>query len=334
MPQGQIVAGALAPHPPHLVYAENPPQNEPQSECGWEVLRWGYEKLRKNLEALNYDVLIIQSPHWRTQVGTHFINLPELSSLSVDPIFPNLFRFKYEMKFDQELTQEMEREARKAGLVTQMVTNKHFRVDYGTIVSAHMTNPRWDKPIVAISSNGSSRYFNVDVMQSKMYQLGQATKKAVEASGRRAVLLASHSLSHRHFVTESELPEDMSREHIHHHGQYLWDMRMIDLMKKGKTREMIEVLPEFTEQTNAETEGGGLSWMMSAMDFPQYPADIHAYGTVIGTGNVVAEWNPGRSENRVNTDHMDTNHVNTDHVNTDCVDTNHVNIDHVKEREP
>ena len=25
--KGRIVAGALAPHPPHLVYAENPPQN-------------------------------------------------------------------------------------------------------------------------------------------------------------------------------------------------------------------------------------------------------------------------------------------------------------------
>ena len=39
-----IVAGALAPHPPHLVYADNPPQNEPTAECGWETLRWGYER--------------------------------------------------------------------------------------------------------------------------------------------------------------------------------------------------------------------------------------------------------------------------------------------------
>ena len=46
---GQIVYGALAPHPPHLVYAENPPQNEPRAECGWETLRWGYERLRKAL---------------------------------------------------------------------------------------------------------------------------------------------------------------------------------------------------------------------------------------------------------------------------------------------
>ena len=36
MGNGKIVAGALAPHPPHLVYAQNPPQNEPRSEGGWK----------------------------------------------------------------------------------------------------------------------------------------------------------------------------------------------------------------------------------------------------------------------------------------------------------
>jgi 2-aminophenol/2-amino-5-chlorophenol 1,6-dioxygenase beta subunit len=33
--QPGIVAGYLAPHPPHLIYAENPPQNEPRSRGGW-----------------------------------------------------------------------------------------------------------------------------------------------------------------------------------------------------------------------------------------------------------------------------------------------------------
>ena len=40
MAKGEIVLGCLAPHPPHLVYAENPPQNEAFSEGGWETLRW------------------------------------------------------------------------------------------------------------------------------------------------------------------------------------------------------------------------------------------------------------------------------------------------------
>ena len=35
-----------------------------------------------------------------------------------------------------------------------------------------------------------------------------------------------------------------------------------------------------------------LAWLMGALDFPDYAPEIYAYGTVIGTGNVVATWNP------------------------------------------
>ena len=52
MAKGEIVLGCLAPHPPHLVYAENPPQNEAFSEGGWETLRWGYAKLARKLKTI------------------------------------------------------------------------------------------------------------------------------------------------------------------------------------------------------------------------------------------------------------------------------------------
>ena len=289
--KGQIVAGCIAPHPPHLVYADNPPQNEPRSECGWEMLRWGYERMRKSLEKLDYDVLIVHSPHWRTQQGTHFLGVPHLKSKSVDPIFPNLFRFNYDLNVDVELAESIHDIAAEKGLWTQMMKNPDFRVDYGTIVSCHLTNPEWSKPIVCISSNGGAKYFNMDVLNAMMLKLGAATREAVEKSGRRAVLLSSHSLSHRHFILEPELPEDMSKEHVNHHGQYVWDMRMIDLMKSGRTKEIIEILPDFTEQTIAETDSGSLTWLLSALEFPTYPAEVHAYGSVIGTGNAVVEWN-------------------------------------------
>jgi 2-aminophenol/2-amino-5-chlorophenol 1,6-dioxygenase beta subunit len=293
--KGRIVAGLLAPHPPHLVYAENPPQNEPRAECGWENLRWAYERLRRSLAGLSYDVLIVHSPHWRTNTGTHFLGVPAFKSLSVDPVFPNLFRYHYDLKVDVELSERICNEAAAAGLSTQMMRNPDFRIDYGTIVSCHMTNPAWDKPIVGVSSVGAARYFNMDVLQAMMFKLGQATRKAVEESGRRAVLLASNSLSHRHFTTEADVPEDMSREHINNHNQYLWDMKMIDLMKRGRTREMVDVMSDFTEQATAETDSGSLSWLMAALGFPEYPAEVHGYGTVIGTGNAVVEWREERA---------------------------------------
>ncbi len=292
MSTGRIVAGALAPHPPHLVYADNPPQNEPTSECGWEMLRWGYERLAKDIAALEPDVLIVLSPHWQTYIGTHFLGVPHFASKSVDPVFPNLFRYHYDLKVDVPLAEAIEERARAAGLVTKMMRNPDFRVDYGTIVSCHLTRPQWDLPIVSISSCRATSYYNVDVMQEQQMALARATREAVVASGRRAVLLASESLSHRHFVTESAVPEDMSNEHITNHHQYLWDMKLVEMLRRGESRRVVDLMPEFTEQAVSESDSGALTWLLAAMDYPDYPAELYAYGSVIGTGNAVMSFIP------------------------------------------
>ena len=295
MAKGQIVAGCLAPHPPHLVYADNPPQNEAYSEGGWETLRWGYQRLARKLKNIDYDAIVIFTPHWQTYIGTHFLGLPEFKSKSVDPVFPNLFRYNYDLQVDVELSEAMREAASEEGIITKMMRNPDFRVDYGTITSCHLLNPKWDKPIVTISSNRNAHYYSPEVMIEQATALGRACAKAIEESGKRVVLVASHSLSHRHFVEEAPLPEDMSKEHIYNHSQYVWDMKIVEMMRDGKSREVIDIMPEFTEQTIAETEGGGLIWMLGAMGFPEFPAEIYGYQSVIGTGNVIACWDPNEN---------------------------------------
>ena len=290
MAQGEIVAGCLAPHPPHLVYAENPEQNEPVAEGGWEQLRWGYERLRESLSEIEYDAIVILSPHWQTYVGTHFLGLENFQSLSVDPVFPNLFRYHYDMNVDVELAQQIHDKAQEAGLAVKMMTNPDFRVDYGTITTGHMFRPQWDKPLVVISSNRSRAYYSVEVMQEMMMELGRVTREAILESGKKVVVLASNSLSRRHFTTESEIPEDMSKEHITSHAMHLWDMRIIDYMKSGQCQRIIDEMPEFTEQAIAETDGGAFTWLLSTLEVPSYPAILHGYGTIIGTGNAIVEW--------------------------------------------
>ncbi len=291
MSKGKIIAGVLAPHPPHLVYGENPPQNEPRSEGGWENLRWAYERCRARILAMKPDVLLVHSPHWMTVVGHHFLAVDRFRGLSVDPIFPHLFRYQYDLKVDVELSLSIAEETKKQGLVTRLMKNPDFRIDYGTICSLHLMNPAWDIPIVSLSSNNSPYYFSNEVGQEQMMKLGEATRIAIEKSGKRAVLLASNSMSHRHFTSEPEIPEDMSHEHVYHHGQYLWDMQILKLMREGKGKELLAVLPEFIDMASAEVKAGALSWMLSALGVPDYPAIVHGYGTVIGTGNAVVEWN-------------------------------------------
>ena len=290
MDTGKILAGFLAPHPPHLVYGENPPQNEPRSKGGWEPLRWAYERARKNLEEYKPDVLLVHSPHWVTQQGHHFLGVQNLCGKSVDPIFPNLFRYSFELNVDVELAEACCEEASAAGLTAKMMRNPEFRVDYGTITTLHMIRPQWDIPIVGISANNSPYYLGTREGLEEMDILGSATRRAVENTGRRAVLLASNTLCHYHFSEEPAVPEDMSQEHPHDYEGYLWDMRVIELLRRGRTDEVFELLPQFIDEAFAEVKSGAFTWMFSAMGYPNIPGELHGYGTVIGTGNAVMEW--------------------------------------------
>jgi 2-aminophenol/2-amino-5-chlorophenol 1,6-dioxygenase beta subunit len=290
--EGRILGGWLAPHPPHLVYGENPPQNEPKSRGGWESLRWAYEGCRKKLKQQKPDVILVHSPHWPTVVGHHVACVPRLSGVSVDPIFPHLFRYSYDLKIDVDLAKAIVGEAKGQGLTAIEMTNPQFRVDYGTIVSLHMMNPDWDIPVVAISANNSPYFYDDKIGQEEMVKLGTATKKAIEKTGRRAVLAASNTLSHFHFSAEPNpaLPEDMSKEHVFSQAQYEWDVKMINLLRKGDLDQFLQLLPTFMREAFAEVKAGSLMWMLSAMGMPKIPAVLHGYGTVIGTGNAVMEW--------------------------------------------
>jgi 2-aminophenol/2-amino-5-chlorophenol 1,6-dioxygenase beta subunit len=160
----------------------------------------------------DYDVLVVHSPHWRTVVGHHFLGVPHFESVSVDPIFPNLFRYHFELDVDVELAEAIHDAARAAGLVTKMMRNPAFRVDYGTITSCHLVHPAWDLPIVGISSNADFFYYGSDVASSRC---GSSARRRAghEKSGRPAA--GVEPLSHRHFTVEPH-PEDTSHEHIYH----------------------------------------------------------------------------------------------------------------------
>lgn len=290
---GGIVAGYLAPHPPHLVYADNPPQNEPRSKGGWEGLRWAYDELRKKLKKeLKPDVIVVHAPHWITMIGHHVNCVPNPHGFTVEPIFPHLLRYQYDYTTDVELAHAIADEAERDGLVVRRLTNPGVRVDYATISALHMLNPDWDIPVVGLSANNNPYFYSRSGLD-EVERLGVATRRAIERLGRRAVLAASNSLSHLHYDVEPELPEDMHEERIFNNFQYSWDMRMLELLRRGRTREFRSLIPQYIDETAAEIKGGSLSWMMAALDWPEIPARVLAYGSVIGTGNAVVEWDFG-----------------------------------------
>jgi len=250
----------------------------------------GYKSLRKSLDQGEYDVIIVHTPHWKTHRGHHLLGVEHFEGLSVDPIFPNLFRFQFDLDVDVELAEAIHAEGEKQGLVMGMMRNPEFRVDYGTITSCYLARPDSKLPIVSISSARSYFDYSNEVGEREMLALGEATRIAVEKTGRRALLLASCSLSHRHFTEEPADPEDPKFEYIYNANQAKWDRHILDLIEGGRNRQILDEMPDFIEQAVSECKDGSLTWLLGAMGVPELPGKVHGYGTVIGTGNAVVEW--------------------------------------------
>ena len=74
--------------------------------------------MSRKLKTIDYDAMVILTPHWQTYIGTHFLGCDAFKSLSVDPIFPNLFRYHYDLKVDVELSEKMREIETPAALKT------------------------------------------------------------------------------------------------------------------------------------------------------------------------------------------------------------------------
>ena len=144
---------------------------------------------------------------------------------------------------------------------------------------------------MSLSAHNNPYYYS-DASLAEMETLGAATRRAIERTGRRAVLLASNSLSHLHWDTEPELPEDMGVERPFNHAQYAGDMELLQTIREGPTSRLQDAVPKHIEATSSETKAGSLTWLLAAMGWPAIAGDVLGYGTVIATGNAVVEWVP------------------------------------------
>ena len=282
------------PHPPHLVYAENPPQNEPRSTGGWEVLRWGYEELRRRLA--------------RPRAGR-----ARRARAALD----------HDGRPPRQLRAEPARDLRRADLPAPVPLP--LRLPPPTSTWPRRSSPRPTAPGLVDQRAARRRRARRlrDDRRAAPGQPGRGTSRSCRsrptttrtttptprstrwrrsaprpaarssAPGRRAVLLASNSLSHLHWDREPDLPEDMGAERPFDHHQYAGDMELLQAVREGPTVAAAGRPSRSTSRRpQSETKAGSLTWLLAAMGWPDIAGDVLAYGTVIATGNAVVEWVP------------------------------------------
>jgi 2-aminophenol/2-amino-5-chlorophenol 1,6-dioxygenase alpha subunit len=271
MPQGSIVSAYIVPGLPHLT-SDKPVES-------WEALRQGFRQAGERVQALRPDVLVLYSTQWISVLGHSFQTDPNPKGLHVDDNWYEFGDFPFDLYNDTELSARAAAIASSLGLATKTVSYKGFPIDTGILVALRFVNPTSAIPVSVVSCN-------IYAGQEDSLRLGQAMRQAIEASGKRAVVLACTGLSGRFFTEEI----DPRSDHIARPEDDEWNRRMLNLIEQGKNAEVLALSSEYAKAAVADMGFKGFAWLMGVLDTPTTPGKVLAYGPVWGTGAAVVEY--------------------------------------------
>ena len=178
-----IIAAYMVPHPPMIV-----PAVGKGSERQIEATRAAYARVAGEISALAPDTIIISSPH-ATMYADYFHISPGRGARGSFARF-NAPQVRFSEEYDEALVSAIEGIAGDAGFPAGTQGQRAPELDHGTMVPLYFIRQVY-------SGFRLVRVGLSSLPLEEHYRLGQIIRSAVEATGRRAVFVASGDLSHK-----------------------------------------------------------------------------------------------------------------------------------------
>lgn len=272
-----VVKGYLLPGVPHILLAAD--QNP-----GWKKVRQAFERVKAELDALDYDVLMIYSTYWPSVLGHQIQALPEPEWVHVDEEFHDLGSIPYKFKVDAALAADYVAAGKKRGLYMKSVAYQGFPIDTGTVVVNKLLNPHNKKPIVVVSSNVYSD-------RAETLVLGKAARDALEKQGKKAVAIIVSSLSNRLHQKWIDPKDDK----INSLKDQEWNLKFLEFLGEGRLEDVSQLSRQFHREARVHKVGNfkPFWWLASVMGQNNlYSGEVYEYQPIFGSGAAVVGLTP------------------------------------------
>jgi 3,4-dihydroxyphenylacetate 2,3-dioxygenase len=281
--KGAIVGATLTTHVPRLFLegAEREAYIGKTTSSFFEALPQMY---RERIKDLDFDTFLVIDTHWWTTVNFIVNGNPFLTGKYTSDEVPEMIHdYMYRYFGDRELALAVAKYAREKGLPVNVCDNFSLPVHYPTLVPMHYLNPKQKHRILSMSVAYTS-----SVEQELLY--GQAIREAVEASGRRVVLVASGGLSHK-FAALEGIKEHASPDlaNIPEYNRH-YDEKVVGWLKEGKHNLVLTNVYNFRRECSPEGRFAHYLRMVGALGGTQCTLKGVQYGNyeaAIGTGQVI-----------------------------------------------
>ncbi len=270
-----ILKAYIVPGQPHPFLA-------PEKNAGWASLRRSYEAVGREIEKSGAELLLVYSTQWFSVIGHLFQVDPKPKWTLVDQNWYQFGEIPYEFRIDPEFGKLYCGIAKKQGMQAATVAYHGFPIDTGTVVALKLLNPNNAIPASVVSCN-------IYAEREETRALGIAARAAIEAYGKKTIVVCVTNFSNRYEVADI----DPAHDRISSQKDDEWNRKLLEMLGEGRLEDVAQVARDFAREANADMGFKAIWWLGAVMgEHNKYDGKVWDYQPVWGTGNAIVELTP------------------------------------------
>ena len=270
-----ILKAYIVPGQPHPLLA-------PEKNPGWASLRRNYEAVGREIAKSGAELLLVYSTQWFSVIGHLFQVDPRPRWTLVDPNWYEFGEIPYEFRIDPNFGKLYASLCKEHGMQAATVAYHGFPIDTGTVVALKLLNPDNAIPASVVSCN-------IYAEREETRALGFAGRAAIDAYGKKTVVVCVTNFSNRYEVAEI----DPSNDRISSQKDDEWNRKLLEMFGEGRLEDVAQVARDFAREANADMGFKAIWWLGAVMgEHNKYDGKVWDYQPVWGTGNAIVELTP------------------------------------------
>ena len=274
-----ITKAYVVPGQPHILLA--PDRNE-----GWRKLKAAYEAVGREIERSGAELMLVYSTQWFSVIGHLFQVDPKPKWTLVDQNWYELGEIPYEFRIDPEFGKLYASICKEHGMQAATVAYHGFPIDTGTVVALKLLNPNNAIPASVVSCN-------IYAEREETRALGYAARAAIEAYGKKTIVVVVTNLSNRYEVADI----DPAHDRISSAKDDEWNRKILEMLGEGRLEDVAQVARDFAREANADMGFKAIWWLGAVMgEHNKYDGKVREYQPVWGTGSAIVELTPNEQK--------------------------------------
>ncbi len=269
-------------HKAYIVPGQPHPLLAPDKNAGWASLRRSYEAVGREIAKSGAELLLVYSTQWFSVIGHLFQTHPKPAWTLVDANWYEYGSIPYEFRIDPEFGKLYCGIAKSRGMQAATVAYHGFPIDTGTVVALKLLNPDNAIPASIVSCN-------IYAEREETRALGFAGRAAIDAYGKKTVVVCVTNFSNRYEVADI----DPAKDRISSQKDDEWNRKLLEMFGEGRLEDVAQVARDFAREANADMGFKAIWWLGAVMgEHNKYDGKVWDYQPVWGTGNAIVELTP------------------------------------------